>query len=47
MTKQKLFNNLKNRGIFWSYSKDITLEDIGDKIFLEYVLKYGDFGKRR
>ncbi len=43
MTKQQLFNKLKNKGIFWSYSKDITLENIGDKIFIEYVLKYGDF----
>ncbi len=43
MTRQQLFINLKNRGIFWSYSKDITLEKIGDKLFLEYLLKYGDF----
>ncbi len=43
MTKQQLFNNLKKRGIFWSYSKDITLKEIGDKLFLEYLLKYGDF----
>jgi len=43
MTKQQLFNKLKSKGIFWSYSKDITLEDIGDKILIEYALKYGDF----
>ncbi len=43
MQKQELFNKLKNKGIFWSFAKDITLEQIGDKIFLEYLLKYGDF----
>jgi len=43
MNRQQLFTNLKQKGIFWSYSKDITLNDIGDKIFIEYILKYGDF----
>jgi len=43
MQKQKLFNKLKNKGIFWSYSKELTFEKAGDKLFLEYLLKYGDF----
>jgi len=43
MQKEELFNKLKNKGIFWSYSKDITLKEVGDKLFLEYLLKYGDF----
>ena len=43
MQKQKLFNKLKNKGIFWSYSKDLSYEKAGDKLFLEYLLKYGDF----
>ncbi len=43
MTKERLFNKLKDKGIFWSYSKDITLKKAGDKLFLEYLLKYGDF----
>ena len=43
MTKQQLFNKLKNKGIFWSYSKEITYKKAGDKLFLEYLLKYGDF----
>lgn len=43
MTKQKLFDKLKNKGIFWSYSKELTYEKAGDKLFLEYLLKYGDF----
>jgi len=43
MTKEKLFNKLKNKGIFWSYSKEITYEQAGDRLFLEYLLKYGDF----
>jgi len=43
MTKEKLFNKLKNKGIFWPYSQDLTYEKAGDKLFLEYLLKYGDF----
>jgi hypothetical protein len=43
MTKEKLFNKLKNKGIFWSYSKEISYKTIKDELFLEYLLKYGDF----
>ena len=43
MTKEKLFNKLKNKGIFWSYSKELSYEKAGEKLFLEYLLKYGDF----
>lgn len=38
-----LFEKLKNKGIFWSYSKNITYDKAGDNLFIEYVLKYGDF----
>ncbi len=41
--KQKLFTKLRDKGIFWSYSKDMTLKEAGDSLFLEYLLKYGDF----
>jgi len=41
--KNMLFNKLRDKGIFWSYAKDIRYEKVGDKIFLEYLLKYGDF----
>ncbi len=41
--KIALFDKLKNRGIFWSYAKSITFTDLGDNIFCENVLKYGDF----
>ncbi len=43
MTKKELFNKLKDKGVFWSYSKNITYEEAGDGLFLEYLLKYGDF----
>jgi len=43
MARKQLFNKLKNKGIFWSYSKELTYEKAGDKLFLEYLLKYGDF----
>jgi hypothetical protein len=43
MTKQQLFKKLRDKGIFWSYSKDISYEKAGDRLFLEYLLKYGDF----
>jgi hypothetical protein len=43
--KQKvlLFNKLRDKGIFWSYSKDISYDKAGDDLFIEYLLKYGDF----
>ena len=41
--KQQLFNKLRDKGIFWSYSRDITYKEVGESIFLEYLLKYGDF----
>jgi len=41
--KALLFNKLRDKGIFWSYSKTITYQEAGDGLFLEYLLKYGDF----
>ena len=43
MKKETLFNKLRDKGIFWSYSKDILYKEAGDKLFLEHLLKYGDF----
>jgi len=41
--KVKLFNKLRDKGIFWSYSKEITYEKAGEKLLVEYLYKYGDF----
>lgn len=41
--KIKLFNKLRDNGIFWSYSKKIQYEEVKEDIILEYLLKYGDF----
>ncbi len=43
--KQKiaLFEKLKNKGIFWSYAKDLIYEKVNVALFIEYVLKYADF----
>ncbi len=38
-----LFNKLKDKGVFWSFSKNITCEIFDDDLFIEYTLKYGDF----
>ncbi len=43
MSKEVLFEKLKQRGIFWSYAKEIDYESMDEKLFLEYLLKYGDF----
>jgi len=32
MTKETLFNKLRDKGIFWSYSKDISYQEAGDKL---------------
>jgi len=41
--KNKLFNKLRDKGIFWSYKKDLSLEEAGESLSIEYLLKYGDF----
>lgn len=41
--KVKLFEKLRDKGVFWSYRKDASYEEIGPKLFVEYLLKYGDF----
>ena len=41
--KVKLFKKLRDKGIFWSYSKSISYEEISSNLFVEYLLKYGDF----
>ncbi|MGC8502758.1 hypothetical protein [Desulfurella sp.] len=41
--KEMLFNELKDKGIFWSFDKNIKYEDFKDNVFIEYVLRYGDF----
>lgn len=38
-----LFNKLRDKGIFWSYSKEIQYEKVKENIIIEYLLKYGDF----
>jgi len=43
MTRERLFDKLKAKGVFWSYAKDISYEEAGERLFLEYLLKYGDF----
>jgi REP element-mobilizing transposase RayT len=41
--KVALFNKLRDKGIFWSYSKEINYENAGEKLFIEYLYKYGNF----
>lgn len=41
--KIQLFNKLRDKGIFWSYSKDIQYTKTTEALFLEHLLKYGDF----
>jgi REP element-mobilizing transposase RayT len=41
--KVALFTKLQDKGIFWSYSKEIKYEKVGEKLFIEYLYKYGDF----
>jgi len=41
--KIKLFNKLRDKGVFWSYKKDVAYDEVGAELFIEYLLKYGDF----
>ena len=42
-SKEKLFEKLKNKGIFWSYDAHVSFRQITNAIFIEHTLKYGDF----
>jgi hypothetical protein len=37
-----LFEKMKSKNLFWSYSKTISPDDINSDILVETVLKYGD-----
>lgn len=37
-----LFEKMKSKNFFWSYSGDISVDDIDRGILVETVLKYGD-----
>lgn len=41
--KVKLFDKLRDKGIFWSYSKNISFEEVGVSSTIEHLLQYGDF----
>ena len=41
--KVLLFNKLRDKGIFWSYSKNINYEKAGENLLIEYLYKYADF----
>ncbi|AHF97248.1 hypothetical protein DESACE_06355 [Desulfurella acetivorans A63] len=43
LSKERLFNKLKDKGIFWSFDKNIKYDNFKDNVFIEYVLRYGDF----
>ena len=45
--KVALFNQLGSRGLFWSYSKTRDYDHAGAGLFVEYLLKYGDFDEIR
>jgi REP element-mobilizing transposase RayT len=41
--KVALFAKLREKGIFWSYGKNISYKEAGDSLFIEYLYKYADF----
>ncbi len=41
--KIKFYERLRDKGLFWSHSKDVSYEECGEKLLIEYVLKYADF----
>lgn len=41
--KIKLFTRLRDNGLFWSYSKEMSYDECGENLLIEYVLKYADF----
>lgn len=43
MTKEQLFHKLKDKGLWWSYAKEISYTEVGDDLLLEQLMKYGDY----
>jgi hypothetical protein len=41
--KERLFNQLRQKGIFWSYAPSVTLREVTAAVFIEHALKYADF----
>ena len=41
--KVTLFERYKDKGLFWSYSKEISFEQLGNEGLCEVLLKYGGF----
>jgi putative transposase len=41
--RECLFLKVRDMGVFWSYSKEISYDQAGPELFVEYLLKYGDF----
>jgi hypothetical protein len=41
--KENLFRKLRDKGLFWSYRKDLRYEEAGGKLLIEHCLKYADF----
>lgn len=42
-SREKLLNRIKKKNLFWSYSRNVTANEISDGILMDTVLKYGDF----
>lgn len=40
--KEKLFEKLKDKGLFWSYRKDLSYQEVGGALLIEHCLKYAD-----
>ena len=41
--KVTLFNKLRDKGLFWSYSKEMRYDEAGENLLIEYLYKYADF----
>ena len=45
MQNKTWYQNLSSskKGIFWSYSKNASYENVGSSVLIEYTLKYADY----
>ncbi len=41
--KERFFAKLKKAGVFWSYKKELKIEELSDSVIIEHALKYGDY----
>ncbi len=42
-TREKLLRRIKKKNLLWSYSRNVTANEISDSVLMDTILKYGNY----